>query len=128
VRLLLDENLSPRLVPKLAQIGVYALHVAHLGRAGTSDPELFRLAYERDLVVVTINASDFITLARGVDLHPGLIVLRVSGLDVDEQWAHLEPVISSCVRDEAAGLSLVNTVVEIMGVNRYRRYDLPPPE
>ena len=76
MNLLLDENLSPRLVSKFAEIGIYSMHAAHAGRAGASDAELFRLAYERDLAVVTINAADFLTLARSVDLHPGLIVLE----------------------------------------------------
>jgi predicted nuclease of predicted toxin-antitoxin system len=127
VKLLLDENLSPRLVQRFADIGVFAVHVAHIGKAGAADPELFRLAYDRDMAVATINAADFLTLARAVDLHPGLIVLRVGGLTLDEQWAHLEPAVMACLREEAAGRALVNAVVEITDVGRFERYDLPDP-
>lgn len=125
MKLLLDENLSPRLVPRLAELGVYAAHVAHLGRAGLSDPELFRYAFEHDMTVVTINASDFLTLAADYDLHPGVIVLRVSGLTANEQWEHLEPVIQLLASDPATKAGLVNEVIEVLGVGRFRRYRMP---
>jgi predicted nuclease of predicted toxin-antitoxin system len=63
LRLLLDENLSPRLVGRLAALDIYAAHVAHLGLSGYSDPALFRYAYENDLAVITIDAADFLSLA-----------------------------------------------------------------
>jgi len=63
LKFLLDENLSPRLAPRLAELGVYAMHIAHAGRAGLSDAALFRYAFEQDMAVVTINAGDFLTLA-----------------------------------------------------------------
>ena len=71
LKLLIDENLSPTLVDRLAEQGVLAQHVAHLGRDGMTDPELWRYAFEHDMVVVTVNVSDFITLAAGSDLHAG---------------------------------------------------------
>ncbi|MGQ0663756.1 MAG: DUF5615 family PIN-like protein [Pseudomonadota bacterium] len=126
MKLLLDENLSPRLVERLAPIGIYAAHVAQLGLAGRSDPDLFRYAHENDLTVVTINAADFLTLASGVDLHPGLIVLRVSGLTADEQWDHLAPALADCLARSDPRLDMVNHVIEIQGVGRFRRYPLPP--
>lgn len=125
MKLLLDENLSPRLVPRLAEIGVYAAHVAHLGRAGLSDRELFRYAFEHDMTVVTINVSDFLTLAADCDLHPGVIVLRVSGLTADEQWAHLESVIQSLASDPFTKAGLVNEVIEVLGLGTLQRYRLP---
>jgi predicted nuclease of predicted toxin-antitoxin system len=45
----------------------------------TSDPQVWRYAYDNDLVVVTTNAKDFVALL-GVEVHPGLIVLRENGL------------------------------------------------
>jgi predicted nuclease of predicted toxin-antitoxin system len=76
-------------------VGVAAQHVAHLGKSGASDPELWRLAFERDEIVATINASDFLMLAGKSEIHAGLIVLRSPGLNRDEQWAWLEPVVTS---------------------------------
>lgn len=126
MKLLLDENLSPHLVPRAAALGLYAAHVVRLGLAGQSDPAIFRYAFAHDFTVATINAGDFLTLAAGIDLHPGLIVLRAGGLTADEQWAHLEPALHHCLRQADAAAALVNHVVEITGIGRFRRYALPP--
>jgi len=75
VKLLIDENLSPRLVGWCAQKGLYAVAVAHVGLTGRADAALWRYAIENDFVVVTANTRDFIELL-DVELHPGLIVLR----------------------------------------------------
>lgn len=58
MKLLLDEMLSPKLVAALAARGIYAVHIARLGRAGLSDAGLFRLAYDRDMAVVTSTRRD----------------------------------------------------------------------
>lgn len=97
MNILLDENLSPRLVQLLAAKGIPAEHVAHVGLSGASDPEVWRYAYEHDQVVVTINASDFLVLAGSVELHAGLIVLRSRGPSRDEQWEWVEPVIDAVI-------------------------------
>lgn len=122
MNILLDENLSPRLVQLLAAKGVPAQHVAHVGLSGASDPEVWRYAYEHDQVVVTINASDFLVLAGSVDLHPGLIVLRSRGLTRQEQWGWLEPVVDEVVR---LGEDLLNKAVEVTGPGKYQLRDLP---
>jgi predicted nuclease of predicted toxin-antitoxin system len=62
MRLLLDENISPALVPRLAACGVYAQSVPHVGLAGGADREVWRYALDHDFVVVTTNARDFIEL------------------------------------------------------------------
>jgi hypothetical protein len=51
-----------------------------------------RIEFDHDFSIVTINARDFIKLLY-VGGHPGLIVLRQSGLSRDEQWANLLPII-----------------------------------
>jgi predicted nuclease of predicted toxin-antitoxin system len=124
---LLDENLSPRLVERLATIGIYAAHVAHLGLSGRSDPALFRYAYENDFIVVTINAADFLTLAAAMDAHPGVIVLRVSGLSINEQWEHLLPAPKDCLGRSSPQGDMLNHVIEIIGVGRFHRQPLPGP-
>jgi hypothetical protein len=42
--------------------------------------------------VVTTNAKAFLALL-DVEIHPGLIVLRESGLSRQEQWDRIEPVL-----------------------------------
>lgn len=125
MKLLLDENLSPRLIERATKLGIYAVHVAHVGLTGRSDADLFRYAFANDMVVATINVADFLTLARGVDLHPGVIALRVSGLTADEQWEHLEPALSDCLKLSDPAADMTNQVVEVTDVGRFRRYPLP---
>ncbi len=126
MRLLLDENLSPRLVARAAGLGIYALHVTRVGLAGRSDPAIFRYAFGNDLVVATVNAADFLTLAAGIDLHPGLIVLRAGGLTADEQWVHLVPVLCHCLDQSDPVGHMINHVIEVRAAGRFTRYALPP--
>jgi predicted nuclease of predicted toxin-antitoxin system len=57
VKLLIDEQLSPRLVAWCAERrGVYAASVVHVGLSGRSDPEVWRYALEHDFVVVRVHA------------------------------------------------------------------------
>src|SRR5713226_1488400 len=80
MRLLLDEHISPALVARLAEVGIYAQSVPHVGLAGRADHEIWQYALDHDFAVVTTNARDFIELL-DVDVHPGLIVLRESGIE-----------------------------------------------
>jgi predicted nuclease of predicted toxin-antitoxin system len=79
MRLLLDEHISPALVRLLAEVGVYAQSVPHVGLAGRADHVVWQDALDHDFAVVPTNAQDFIELLN-VPVHPGLIVLRESGL------------------------------------------------
>ena len=57
MNLLIDENLTPSMVQLLAARGVAAVHVAHIGMPGATDPEVWRYAFQHDQIVVTINAA-----------------------------------------------------------------------
>lgn len=120
---LVDENLSPHLVQQLNARGHAAEHVAHVGKAAWRDVDLWGHAFDRSQVVVTTNYGDFLRLARGVELHPGLIVFRRGGLDRDEQWRWLLPVVE-LLEEEPEG-SLVNQVVEVLGEGTFVRRDFP---
>jgi predicted nuclease of predicted toxin-antitoxin system len=122
MKVLLDENLSPALVPLLGALGVAARHVVHLGRAGLSDPDVWRLAFAHDEVVATINAADFLTLARASELHPGLVVLRSQGLSREAQWLWLKPVMDHVL---GASIDLTNQVIEVTGPGRFVMRPLP---
>lgn len=124
MRFLIDENLSPTLVQRLAEREHPAEHVAHSGLQGTSDPELWQHAFDNDLVVITVNASDFLRLAADVALHPGLIVLRSESVTREESWQWIEPVIRHI--DEHA-LDLTNKVIEVHGIDDFELRDIPPP-
>lgn len=42
MNLLVDENLSPSIVQRLAAKGIPAVHVAHIGLPGATDPDVWR--------------------------------------------------------------------------------------
>jgi predicted nuclease of predicted toxin-antitoxin system len=123
LRLLLDEHLSPTLVYKLAEFGVFAQAVAHVGLSGKPDQTIWSYALEHDLAVVTTNAADFLELL-GVDLHPGLILLRESGLTREEQWERIMPVVAF-VLTRGDDDYLVNRVLEILAPGGFRILDIP---
>jgi predicted nuclease of predicted toxin-antitoxin system len=93
IRILLDEHVSPSLVGKLGDKGIFAVAATHVGLSGEPDARIWNYAFENDFVVVTCNARDFIRLLN-VEVHPGLIVLREGGLTRDEQWDRVQPVIA----------------------------------
>src|SRR5258708_27666156 len=125
MRLLLDEHISPALVRRLADLSVYAQSVPHVGLASRSDHQVWKYALDQDFAVVTTNARDFIDLL-DVDVHPGLIVLRESGLTREEQWERLEPVVKHAIASGDPDF-LVNKLIEIRGVGRFEIYEIPKP-
>ena len=125
IRILLDEHVSPSLVSKLADKGVLAVAVAHVGLSGEPDAKIWNYAFENDFVVVTSNARDFIRLLN-VEVHPGLIVLREGGLTRDEQWDRIRPVIEH-VLESSDDNFLVNKLVEISDVDDWEIREIPKP-
>ncbi len=77
MRLLLDQNLSWRLVATLAHRFPGSAHVKDFGLTGDDDERIWRLARERGFVIVTKD-SDFLAraLLRG---HPPQVVQIVIG-------------------------------------------------
>jgi predicted nuclease of predicted toxin-antitoxin system len=76
VRLLLDANLSPRLVGLLAVAGHEAIHVADLGLLTATDAEIFDRAVADGLVVVTADSDFGMLLALRRATSPSVIQLR----------------------------------------------------
>jgi predicted nuclease of predicted toxin-antitoxin system len=125
IRVLLDEHVSPALVCKLGDEGVYAEAVAYIGLSGQSDAKIWDHALENNFTVVTSNARDFIRLL-DVEAHPGLIVLRESGLTRDEQWDRLRPVIDHLL-ESGDDNCLVNKLIEVSGVGEWEIREIPKP-
>ena len=109
MRLLLDEHISPAIVSRVAEIGIYAQSVPHVGLAGQADHDVWKYVLDHDFAVVTTNARDFIELLN-VEVHPGLIVLRESGLSREEQWLRIKPVIEQAKESNGEDF-LVNKLI-----------------
>jgi predicted nuclease of predicted toxin-antitoxin system len=56
-------------------MGHIAYHIEHLGLKGARDWQLWKRAFQNDLIFVTNNAQDFRRLYRKAELHSGLILL-----------------------------------------------------
>jgi len=74
-RIILDECMSPRLVPLLWDEGHDVIHVRNRGLNGAADHTIWRAAIDEDRTVCTINGKDFKKLAAATGLHPGVIVI-----------------------------------------------------
>lgn len=128
MKFLLDEHLSPKLVSYIASLGCYGAAVPHVGLSGASDRAVWRYAYENDLTVITTNAKDFLALLN-VEVHPGLIVLRESGLSRQEQWERIEPV-EPVLRYLLARNDpdfMLNKVIEVEAPDRLSTPGVTPP-
>lgn len=112
MRFLLDEQLSPTLAARLHQLGHMAEHVSHVGLSGMPDHVVWRQAFERDAILVTVNAEDFISLAERYEVHAGLIILRNGELTAKEQGLWLEQALAWLERNPR---DLLNCVLEVWG-------------
>jgi hypothetical protein len=101
IRIWLDEHVSPSLVGRLGDKGVFAAAAAHVG------------------------LSDFIRLLN-VEVHPGRIVLREGGLTRDEQWDRIQPVIEHILESSDDNF-LVNKLLEISGVDEWEIREILKP-
>ena len=79
VKLLLDENLSRRLVPFLQHAFPGTDHVVHLGLESASDSEIWGRARDRGFVIVTRDA-DFCEMSLLMGPPPQVIRLRTGNL------------------------------------------------
>ena len=84
VRLLLDENISPKIAPQLWEAGIDALPIRDRARLRISDHGLLHLAVTENRVVATINEVDFYKLVVRLKEYPGVAVIP-SGGSRDEQ-------------------------------------------
>jgi predicted nuclease of predicted toxin-antitoxin system len=89
--LLLDENISPSLVPLMWGQGFDAIAVRDRGMLRASDLTVWRRAAEENRVLVTINEADFRKFAVTTVDHPGLIVIPSGG----SRQRQLEFIISA---------------------------------
>jgi predicted nuclease of predicted toxin-antitoxin system len=99
VKLLLDENLSPRVAEILRkEDGQDAVHIRDRGLLEAKDHEVLERAYAEDRVLATKKVDDFVQLARARELHPGIILLEDGDLVRDEQLRVLRVPSPRCER------------------------------
>ena len=92
MKLLFDENLSRKLVVRLAELYPDSAHVAGIGLLESQDREIWEFAKARNFVVVSAD-SDFYELATTVGPPPKVVWLR--------RWTHPTRDAERVLRREA---------------------------
>ena len=75
MKLLLDENLSPRLVERLAVSFAGSMHVRSVALERADDPEIWRHALDHGYAIVTKD-SDFAERAQVSNPYPKIVWIR----------------------------------------------------
>ncbi|MFB1486344.1 MULTISPECIES: DUF5615 family PIN-like protein [unclassified Thiocapsa] len=88
MKLLLDQNLSPRLTDLLADIYPECIHVRELGMARASDTQIWLYAAEQGFTIVSKDA-DFRQRSLVLGAPPKVIWLRIGNCSVAESAALL---------------------------------------
>ena len=112
IRLLLDENISPNIAPRLWEAGIDALPVRDRSMSGCSDHRVLQFAQTEHRAVATIDAYDFARLVMKLVTHDGVIALP-SGGTRDDQYDYImalatflraAPVPMDAVKDRIVSL------------------------
>jgi len=108
VKLLVDENLSPRIAADLAEVGHDAVHVREVGLARSADTALLSFAARTGRVIVS-NDSDFgELLARTGALRPSvLLVRRQQSVRADDLFRVVLRAVMACGTDFERGAVVV---------------------
>lgn len=76
MRLLVDENLSPRVAAFLGEAGLDAVYVLDRGLGGASDSDVSALAIAEDRAIVSADSDFASMLALSQGTAPSLVLLR----------------------------------------------------
>jgi predicted nuclease of predicted toxin-antitoxin system len=100
MRLLIDENLSPRVARLLRQAGHEVVHVTEVGLGNTHDAEILDAAADDARAIVTAD-TDFGALlaARGTST-PSVVMLRSSDHLTPDEQARLVVAVLARVGDD----------------------------
>ncbi len=120
MKFLIDECLSPKLVRVANDRGFEAYHVAHRGWSGDPDFKILQHLIDEELILVTNNQDDFLSLIEDVDIHPGIVVI-VENVRQARQVQLFKVALDACV---TMG-DMINAVVEVRNDGTTSLYHLP---
>ena len=109
MKLLLDENLSARLLSRLADHFPGSTHVTQLGLQGASDASVWRAARDGGFVLVSKD-DDFRSLALVRGAPPKVVILRIGNASTDQI---AERVLDAQLQVEAFAVDAAATVLII---------------
>jgi predicted nuclease of predicted toxin-antitoxin system len=114
VNLLLDENLSPRLIQRISSLFPRLIHVRDIGLKRASDETIWSWAKTHGFTVVTTDA-DFVALSRGRGWPPKVVHIEECDfpLRIIEELLRQNAVrISEFENDPHAGLLAIRRVFD----------------
>ena len=94
MKLLLDQNLSRKLVKKIRRTFSQSSHVIFCGLEGRSDDEIWAYAHRHGFLIVTKDA-DFSALSSSRGFPPKVIWLRIGNVASE----HVEAVLKARAKD-----------------------------
>lgn len=103
MKILIDMNLSPRLVAFLADAGFYAQHWRALGAAGAPDVEIMAYAKANDFVVLTHDLDFGAILAATNAEKPSVVQIRSDDLTPETLAGPVIAGLRQCKDALAAG-------------------------
>jgi predicted nuclease of predicted toxin-antitoxin system len=121
VKLLIDENLPPRLAGLLNDAGHDAVHVRDLGAAEASDPQVIDLALAEGRIIVSADTDFGPFLASAGATEPSVVLVREV---VDRQPPELAALLASCTEQLETRLSAGAMVALTSTGARVRRLTL----
>ena len=104
--LLFDQNISPRLVDRLADIYPNSVHVSTLGMGNAMDSDIWQYAHDHDYMIVTKDA-DFSELGVVNGFPPKIIWIRRGNCSTQEIESILRKnydAIKSLSSDDETGI------------------------
>ena len=106
MKLLLDQNLSPRLVQRLADLYPDSTHVSLVGLDRAADPAVWTYAQVADCIIVSKDA-DFSDMSVVRGLPPKVIWLRLGNCstnDIEQALRSAHMQITAFANDATAGV------------------------
>jgi predicted nuclease of predicted toxin-antitoxin system len=106
MKLLFDQNLSPRLVTKLADLFPGSLHVDPIGLGRVSDREVWAFAEQGGFIIVTKDV-DFSELGLLLGYPPKVIWIRRKNCptrDIEAILRHHYAAIELLIQDNSSGI------------------------
>jgi predicted nuclease of predicted toxin-antitoxin system len=83
MKLLVDENLSPKLAQSLADLFPGSKHVSHIGLLGGLDPDVWAFAGEHGFCILTKDV-DFLNRSQLLGFPPKVILIRLGNCATSE--------------------------------------------
>ena len=121
VKLLLDENISPKVGEQLRKDGVDACGVRDRGLLEAEDNSVLEKAFAEDRILVTKNVADLEKVARSREIHAGIVLIEDNDMNRADQLDVLRKVVARLEKER----DLVNRVLRVLMTGEMTIEEIP---